>query len=222
MREPRATKANEARHRAAAEKRGWILEAAEKLFAEQGFLKTSVDEIASAASVSKGLVYVHFDSKEALLAAVLEKALAAWNEATGEQAQRAGGSVCERIATALSASIEYARHNPVLRAILRQDPRVLLPRRSSGRPPHVEAYLTGLCRALEAGVTAGEVRADLDLANTAETIWMIHEGLVEALFVAGNERSDGAELVAAAIGMVVRGLAPDAALAPGTRNNQGR
>jgi len=41
-----------------------------KLFAEKGFHATSVSEIASAAGVSKGLLYSYYESKEALLAAL--------------------------------------------------------------------------------------------------------------------------------------------------------
>ena len=56
-----------------------ILAAAEELFATQGFAKTTVDEIAAAASVSKGLVYDHYPSKEALLGEVWERLVAAWD-----------------------------------------------------------------------------------------------------------------------------------------------
>lgn len=52
-----------------------ILHAAETLFTDQGFLKTSVDQIADAAEVSVGTVYFYFKNKEALLAALFEEAL---------------------------------------------------------------------------------------------------------------------------------------------------
>ena len=48
------------------------LAAAEELFALQGFAKTTVDEIARRAGVSKGLVYDRYDSKEQLLRAALD------------------------------------------------------------------------------------------------------------------------------------------------------
>ena len=52
-----------------------IQEAAESLFAGQGFLKTSVDQIADAAEVSVGTVYFYFKNKEALLSDLFEEAL---------------------------------------------------------------------------------------------------------------------------------------------------
>ena len=49
-----------------------ILEAALKLFSEQGFNGTSVKEIAQEADVSKALIYYNFESKEAILLDLLK------------------------------------------------------------------------------------------------------------------------------------------------------
>ncbi len=51
--------------------RATIIEAAKPLFARFAFKKTSVDELARAAGVSKATLYAYFDSKEALFAAVV-------------------------------------------------------------------------------------------------------------------------------------------------------
>ena len=48
-----------------------ILEAAYKLFRRKGFTRVGVDEIATAAIVTKRTLYYHFRSKDALLEAVL-------------------------------------------------------------------------------------------------------------------------------------------------------
>ncbi|MCB1060668.1 MAG: TetR/AcrR family transcriptional regulator [Calditrichaeota bacterium] len=50
-----------------------ILEAAGKLFASKGFDKTSVDEIAKEAGLSKGAVYWYFPSKERILIALADQ-----------------------------------------------------------------------------------------------------------------------------------------------------
>lgn len=50
-----------------ARKKARILRAATLLFEEQGYRKTSVDEIASKAEVAKGTVYLYFESKAKLL-----------------------------------------------------------------------------------------------------------------------------------------------------------
>jgi AcrR family transcriptional regulator len=49
-----------------------ILDAAYGVFYKEGFARARIDVIAEAAGVSKRTLYYHFDSKDALLAAVLE------------------------------------------------------------------------------------------------------------------------------------------------------
>jgi AcrR family transcriptional regulator len=49
-----------------------IIEAAYGLFYKSGFARVGVDDIAEAAGVTKRTLYYHFDSKDALVAAVLE------------------------------------------------------------------------------------------------------------------------------------------------------
>lgn len=55
--------------------RDTILSAALSLFAEKGFAQTSTDDIVKEASVSKGLIFYHFKSKEGLLHMIFMQAL---------------------------------------------------------------------------------------------------------------------------------------------------
>lgn len=52
-----------------------VLDAALALFIEKGFAATRVDDIAKAAGLSKGTVYLYFPSKEALLEALVRRAI---------------------------------------------------------------------------------------------------------------------------------------------------
>jgi len=58
--------------------RGKLLRAAGKLFAERGYAGTSVDDVCREAKVVKSAVYWHFESKEGLLAAVLDEVSNEW------------------------------------------------------------------------------------------------------------------------------------------------
>jgi AcrR family transcriptional regulator len=58
-------------HAAVLSARDRILEAAERLFAERGFDRTSTARIAAAASVPHGLIFYHFKTKMDLLLAVV-------------------------------------------------------------------------------------------------------------------------------------------------------
>ncbi|MGH8982505.1 MAG: helix-turn-helix domain-containing protein, partial [Acidimicrobiia bacterium] len=56
-------------------RRAAILDAAASAFAAGGYAATSMADIASAAGVSHLIVYRHFESKECLYEAVLERAV---------------------------------------------------------------------------------------------------------------------------------------------------
>ncbi len=119
--------AAERRSARAEQRRSRILEAAAARFAAHGFAKTTVEEIAARAGVSKGLVYARFPGKDELFDAVLSRTLEDWAEVARAAAERRGAkSVREAIAAGFRVSLEFARRNPFLRGVLAQDPRVLL------------------------------------------------------------------------------------------------
>lgn len=57
-----------------------ILTVSARLFLEKGFDKTSMQDIAAAAGISKGAIYHHFQSKEDIIRAVTEKQAQAMKE----------------------------------------------------------------------------------------------------------------------------------------------
>lgn len=57
-------------------RRGALMDAAARLFAEQGYRATTIRDIASAAGMLPGSVYYHFESKDALLVAVYREGVA--------------------------------------------------------------------------------------------------------------------------------------------------
>ena len=54
-------------------RRAEILRAASQVFARSGYAATSMEDVAAAAGVTKLIVYRHFDAKETLYRAVLER-----------------------------------------------------------------------------------------------------------------------------------------------------
>jgi AcrR family transcriptional regulator len=83
--------------------RAALLEAATSLFAVRGYPGTSLEDVATAARVTRGAVYHHFASKQALFEAVLE-----------EQEQRADAE----ITAAASAADPWEAANQALDAYL--------------------------------------------------------------------------------------------------------
>jgi AcrR family transcriptional regulator len=85
-----------------------LLDAAETLFGDRGIHQTSLDEIAAAAGLTKGAIYANFGGKKDLIAAILERRLAA-DEQIDPRSSMAGW------AAALGASYETNIERPEIR-----------------------------------------------------------------------------------------------------------
>lgn len=100
-----------------------ILDAAAELFGHYGYDKTTVSDIARAAGISKGAIYLHFASKEALLEALIlremERYARTWLARI--EADPQGGTIGGMYKNSLYA----LNDNPFMSAILRKDGRVL-------------------------------------------------------------------------------------------------
>jgi AcrR family transcriptional regulator len=105
---------NSARHAAAPPRRrdearalfrNAILEAAEAVFAERGFHRARIQDVAARARIGVGTVYNHFDEKEDILRALLEER----TEGLATQLERRSGDPGD-FASALTARIERMLH----------------------------------------------------------------------------------------------------------------
>src|SRR5882762_1690507 len=87
-----------------------ILEAAMAVFRRHGFRRSSIEQAAEAAGLTRQALYHHFKSKEALFRAVIERvyeaALAA-EIAAVEAAETAGGSLADIIVAGVSGRLKY-------------------------------------------------------------------------------------------------------------------
>lgn len=69
-----------------------LVAAALDLFVERGFAATRLDEVAARAGVSKGTLYLYFDSKEELFKAVVRERIVPLLDASRRTLQQPGGS----------------------------------------------------------------------------------------------------------------------------------
>lgn len=76
---------------------GELMTAALEVFAERGFTATRLDEVARRAGVSKGTVYLYFESKEALFKAAVETAITPALEAAEALAEDASKPSAEAL-----------------------------------------------------------------------------------------------------------------------------
>ena len=98
-----------------------ILEVSLELFSVQGFEATSVSQIASAVGIRKASLYSHFESKQAILDALVKDVLdqyaersifakAAWDEQDGSAEEPA--LTADSTAQMILAQIRYILHDP--------------------------------------------------------------------------------------------------------------
>lgn len=102
----------------AVERREQLLDAASQVFARRGYADAQMDEIAAAADTSKGGLYFHFPTKEALVAAVIGRAGDILRRRVTRAMNAAGTDPVARADAALSTLIDtLAAHRSLARVL---------------------------------------------------------------------------------------------------------
>ena len=97
-----------------------ILDAAERLFAAQGFPRTTIKQIGQAAGVNSALLYYYFRDKDRLYREVLQRLVGTLVEQTGGRLA-AGGTPADRLRGLLEAQADVlARHPNLPKLFLRE------------------------------------------------------------------------------------------------------
>jgi len=87
-----------------------ILEAARKVFAKKGFHDATVDDIANAAGVAKGTVYLYYRSKQEVYLAALKFGIAQMYSALVEEVRRVSTTE-EKLRALIAAKLAYFEEN---------------------------------------------------------------------------------------------------------------
>ena len=151
-------------------KRERILRAAIKVFARKGFYSTRVSEIAKAAGVADGTIYLYFKNKDDVLISIFQdqttKLIAMMSEAIAQQSTFEGKfRVCLDIQLGLlDGSRDLAE---VVTVNLRQSSRLL----KQYGAPLFGRYLETLASVFEEGQTQGLVRPELNPRVLARALW---------------------------------------------------
>ena len=143
-----------------------ILAAAVKVFGKKGFAATCVGDVADAAKIAKGTVYLYFDSKEEIYATAVQMCVAQLQELAAERVATVSG-VRERLAVSIAVRMEFWNEQLDVYRLLLTVGREARHRRQTQevlRSGH--AYFLGI---LNEGASAGEIEGrDLDA-----TAWAI-------------------------------------------------
>lgn len=92
------------------DRRRAILDAAQSLFLDKGYAATSIADIRAASGASVGSIYHAFGNKEGIAAALVERAVAGWTQAT--EAARRGTTFESLIRATVEGLLIWGTENP--------------------------------------------------------------------------------------------------------------
>lgn len=98
--------------------RNQLLDAAETLFSTRGVARTSLNEIAESAGLTRGAVYWHFDNKGDLLTALWERAAAPLRESFDRDCLLLAEDPLGRLRTLASFKARHIEYDPRVRAVM--------------------------------------------------------------------------------------------------------
>lgn len=166
-----------ARDRApSAEKRERILRAAIRVFARKGFYATRVSEIAKAAGVADGTIYLYFKNKDDVLISIFEdrigKLLTVLREVieTSEGVESQVRNIIELQLGLLEGQRDLAE---VITVNLRQSTRLL---KQYAAPRFIE-YLEVIAGVIRRGQREGTLRHDIDPFVISRALWGAIDGV---------------------------------------------
>lgn len=175
-----------------------LLDSATKLFAEEGYARTSLDEIAAGARVTKGALYGHFGSKQDLFRAVLQE-LEAATMAQVLQAAAGAPTAWEGARTGLDAFLRACCDTVYSRVVMREGP-IALPYAEWIAAEELNSYAV-VRDMVQALVDAGEV----DPVPVETAAHIIHAIIgAAAMLIAGAEPGEQQQAFEQARAVVMR------------------
>lgn len=178
-----------------------ILTAAADVFVENGFHDTHVSDIARAAGVADGTIYLYFSSKEALLVALFEHNVARFFGLLDEELRTIPSPRDKllRILELQLGSLDRERGLAELLTIhIRQASRAMRERVT----PHFLAYLERIESVVAEGQKSGHFRSDVSPRVAARTIFGALDG-VTLTWALGSAHEGGLVKASESVGKVL-------------------
>jgi AcrR family transcriptional regulator len=184
-----------------------ILDTARHLLVKEGYQNLSMRKIADAIGYSATSIYLHFDSKDALLHALIHEGMMQLQDALSETAAEADDPL-RRLRALCRCFIDFGLRNPEYYEIMFQ----LRPERMERYPPEkyraARKNLNFFGRALEEGAENGTFEID-DATVLASTIWASLHGIVSLLLAERvDARIDPDTFIDTAIERTLQGCRP--------------
>jgi TetR/AcrR family acrAB operon transcriptional repressor len=167
----------------AAATRDSILDAAEKLFVEQGVSRTTLQHIATAAGVTRGAIYWHFDDKGALFNAMMERVTLPFECALSSLSKSDAATVLADLRQFFVEIFRVTETNPQARRVLEiaslkvefvSEMDAVRVRRRQSKADMMEQMVERLTLAQAAGL----IKPDADPKLLATGLWALMDGLI--------------------------------------------
>lgn len=175
------------RARPVGDKRNRILDAAFRVFARKGFHATRVSEIAKAAGVADGTIYLYFKSKDALLVSLFEhrvERLLAFLDTELPRTDSAPDKLRRVVEVQLGLLDGERDLAEVVTVILRQSTKLM----KEYAAPKFTAYLDAIARVISDGQASGELRKDISPHLAARAIFGALDGVAMTWALGKAER----------------------------------
>jgi TetR/AcrR family acrAB operon transcriptional repressor len=167
----------------AAATRDSILDAAEKLFVEQGVSRTTLQHIATQAGVTRGAIYWHFDDKGALFNAMMERATLPFECALSVLGKADAAHVLDDLREFIVDIFRVTETNPQARRVFEiaslkvefvseMDAVRVRRRQSQGD------WMTQVVERLKLAQSTGQIRQDVQPQVLATGLWAMMDGLI--------------------------------------------
>ncbi|MBT3584217.1 MAG: TetR/AcrR family transcriptional regulator [Halobacteriovoraceae bacterium] len=155
------------------DKKDSILVEAAKKFAQWGYKKTSIDEIARAAGVAKGTVYLAVKSKDELFYQVLLRESRRWNAEISKNIDPSRPAI-ELLREASKTCITQIDQHPLIRDFLFGKYSQFLLSLKSKLPALRSLSLTPIGEILKLGIKQGTFKKDLNVEQVANILLDLH------------------------------------------------
>jgi AcrR family transcriptional regulator len=183
-----------------------LLIAAEHLFAERSYRRTSVADICARAGIATGSFYAHFDSKADIFAAVVRQINADLRAAMADALEQAADDQRSRERAAFGAFFEMLSRRPWIDRIVRESEFV--------DPGLFREYYERLARGYARGVRHAQLAGDVDARYDPEVIAYVYTGIGNFVGMRWADWTAGGQLPADVLDDVLevlaRGLPPRA------------
>ena len=167
----------------AAATRDSILDAAEQLFVEQGVSRTTLQHIASAAGVTRGAIYWHFDDKGALFNAMMERATLPFECALTVLNKASETDPLDDLRSFVLEIFRVTEQDPKARRVFEiaslkvefvSELDAVRVRRSQSK----KEWMAHVEERIKLGIRGGQIRADVNARVQALGLWSMMDGLI--------------------------------------------